>query len=281
MLVSQIRDFETVREFFGSASFVSLIDLLFVGVFVWVLWIIVGPLAMVPLLAVPIVVILALVAQMPMRRIASQAQELAGRRQSVLTEALIGHETVKTLNAEPVLQREWERASAASARINGRTRFWSSVTTSGTQMVQQGVSVAIIVWGVFLVADGQITVGALIAANILAGRAMGPLGAIAHTVFRAQYALNALRTLSEFMNTPPEASTEVVSSAHVSRGAVRLEEVSFRYPGAERDALSAVSLSIDPGDCVALLGRVGSGKSTLGKIMCGLLMLSTTMASRF
>ncbi len=270
-LASQIRDFETVRDFFGSASFVALIDMLFIGLFIWVLSIIVGPLALVPLVAVPLAIVLALIAQMPMGRIARDAQDLSGRRQSVLTESILGHETVKTLNAEPVLQREWERVSAASARVNGRSRFWSTIATSGTQMIQQTVSVVIIVWGVFLVAQGQITVGALIAANILAGRAIAPMGAISHTIFRAQYARKALRTLSNLMAMPPEAGSDVVSAARVRDGSVRLEGVSFRYRDADQDAVADVTLTIEAGESIAVLGRVGSGKSTLGKLLCGLL----------
>lgn len=271
VLAHQIRDLETVREFFGSASFVSLIDLLFIGVFLWVLWLIVGPLALVPLIAVPVTIALALVAQWPMGRIAAEAQQTAGQRQAVLHDALQGHETLKTLNAEPVMQRAWERASASAARINGKSRFWATVAGSGTQLVQQAVSVAIIVWGVFLVAEGQITIGALIAANILAGRALAPMGAIAQTIFRARYAGRALRTLSALMDTEPERSATVKSAARVTRGAVRLDGVSYRYPGADRDAIADLSLQIAPGERVAILGRVGSGKSSLGRLICGLL----------
>ncbi|MEM7731904.1 MAG: type I secretion system permease/ATPase [Pseudomonadota bacterium] len=271
VLASHIRDFETVREFFSSASFVSLIDLFFIGVFIFVLYVLVGPLALVPLLAIPAVLILAFISQLPMSRIAIEAQELAGRRQSVLIESLIGLETIKTLNAEPVMQREWERASAASARVNGRTRFWSNFATSGTQMIQQFVSVAIIVWGVFLVFDGVITVGALIAANILAGRALAPLGAIAQTIFRGQYAIRSLRALTDFMAIAPERSAEVESSARITKGALVLDDVRFKYEGAERYALSGLSMELKAGGCVALLGRVGSGKSTMGKLLCSLL----------
>lgn len=270
-LASHIRDFEAVREFFGSASFLSLIDLLFIGIFIFVLYILVGPLALVPLIAVPMVLVLAILAQLPMGRAAGTAQMLAGRRQAVLVESLMGLETIKTLNAEPVMQREWDRASANTARISGRSRFWSSFAASGTQMIQQGVSVAIIVWGVYLVAEGQITIGALIAANILAGRALAPLGTIAQTIFRAHYALRAMSALSQFMKVTPERSPEVLSSARVSEGATKLSDITYRYPGAGQDALQSVTFDIAKGECIAILGRVGSGKSTLGKLMCGLL----------
>lgn len=270
-LASHIRDFETVRDFFGSASFVALIDMFFVGLFIWVLWIIVGPLGLVPLVAVPAALALASICQIPMARIAKDAHDLSGQRQSILNESILGHESIKTLNAEPLLQREWERVSAASARVNGRSRFWSMMAISGTQMIQQTASVAIIVWGVFLVASGQITVGALIAANILAGRALAPMAAMSNTIFRAQYARKALRTLSAFMAMPTEAGPGVVSAAKVRDGRVELDKVSFRYPGADHDALCDVSLAIAAGESVAILGRVGSGKSTLGKVLCGLL----------
>jgi len=121
------------------------------------------------------------------------------------------------------------------------------------------------------VAEGQITIGALIAANILAGRALAPLGTIAQTIFRAHYALRAMSALSQFMKVAPERGPAVQSSARVSDGAAALSEVTYRYPGAGADALRSVTLDIAPGDCIALLGRVGSGKSTLGKLLCGLL----------
>ncbi len=270
-VTNHIRDFESVREFFGSASLVSVIDLLFIGLFIAVLYVIVGPLAFVPLLAIPAMLVVALAAKVPMARAVRQSQQVARRRQTVLIETLMGLETVKSLNAEPVMQREWDRASAASARIGGRGRFWSNFATNGTQAIQQFVSIGIIVWGVFLIAEGSITIGALIAANILASRALAPLGTIAQTIFRAQFAMRAMAALSEFMAMPPERDDSIRSTLRVTRGAVDLTGVNFRYPGADVAALTDVSLQIRPGDTVALIGRVGSGKSTLGKLLCGLL----------
>lgn len=270
-ITNNIRDFELVREFFASSTFISLIDLMFIGVFITVLFMIVGPIAYVPLVAVPVVILLALFAQIPIGRTVEKAQQIATKRHVVLVESLFGIETIKSLNAEPVMQREWEKAVAQSALISGRTRFWSNFAITGTMVVTQAVSVGIIVWGVFLVADGQITVGGLIAANILAGRVLAPLGNIAQTLFRAQHAFKAMRALSTFMKLPTENATVIENSLEVTRGEIEFRNVTFTYPDAPLPSVNDVSLRVAPGDTVALLGRVGSGKSTLGKLCNGLL----------
>lgn len=274
-MANTIRDFESVRDFFGSASFVAVIDLLFIGLFVAGLFFVVGPLAWVPLLAIPVVVLLAIVAQVPLRRSAVRAQQLATRRHIVLVESLLGIEAIKSLNGEPVMQREWENAISAASRIGGQTRLWSGLATNGTLLVQQGVSVAIIVWGVFLVSDGTISVGALVAASMLSGRVLAPLSAIAQTIFRAHYAASAMRSLTDLMAMPRERPSGIRSSLRVDSGAIEFRDVSLRYPSAQHPALDRVSFQIAPGEVVALLGRVGSGKTTTGKLMNGLLTADT------
>ncbi len=270
-IASTIRDFEMVREFFASATFVSLIDLMFIGIFVAALFAIVGPIAFVPLAAVPVVLLLALIAQIPLGRSAAQAQQMATKRHVVLVESLASIETIKSLNAEPFMQREWETAVTASSHINGRTKFWSGVATNGTMLVQQAVSVGIIVWGVFLVSRGEITIGGLIAANILAGRVLAPLGTIAQTIFRAQYAFKSLAALNRFMALPVEQGDAVKRTTHVVEGAVSLRDVCLTYPDAQQPALNNLSFECEAGASIAVLGKVGSGKTTTGKVIAGLL----------
>ena len=268
-IANQIREFEQVRDFFTSSSIIAVTDLLFIGVFIAVLWAIVGPIAWVPLIAVPLVLTSTLLIQLPLSRSVQATQQEASRRHSILIESLIGVEAIKAVSGEGVMQRKWEDAVAATARANSATKFWSSAALYFTALVQQSVSVVILVWGVFLVAEGEISIGGLIAANILAGRVLAPLGNIAMTLARAQQAFTALAGITGFMNLSRERTGEIVEGRMVQSGAVEFRDVSFTYPGASVAALSNVSFSVKPGERVGIVGRIGSGKTTAGKMLAG------------
>lgn len=267
--ITNLRDFETVRDFFTSSTLVSLIDLAFIGIFLSVLWLIVGELAWVAVAAIPVILLLAVVAQIPIARSAREAQQMSVKRNVVLIEALSGLETVKSVGAEPVLQREWENAVATSSRVTAKTRNWANFTSSASVITQQAVSVGIIVWGIFLVSEGAITIGALIAANILSGRILSPLAGIAQTIFRANFAIWSVRSITQFLEAEVERRDALRSDLRVERGEIFLNQVSFKYPDAKVNALSEISAHFRPGEVTALLGRIGSGKSTLGKILNG------------
>lgn len=269
-VANQIRDFETVRDFFTSSSIIAATDLLFIGVFIAVLWLIAGPIALVPLLAVPLVLLVSLFIQLPLARSVKRTQAQAARRHSILVESLIGLESIKAVSGEGVMQSRWEEAVAATARANSSTKFWSTFAANFTGTVQQAVGIIIIFWGVFLVAGGELTVGGLIAANILSGRVLVPLGNIAQTFARAQQSFAAMRSLTAFMDLDEERHEAIVSGQTVERGEIEFRDVSFAYPGASAETLKEISLSIKPGERVGVIGRVGSGKTTIGRMLAGL-----------
>ncbi len=267
---NHIREFEAVRDFFTSSSIVSAIDLLFIGVFLALLYMIVGPLALVPLLAVPVVLIATLLIQVPLSRSVNRAQITKTNRHTVLVESMVAVETIKTISGEGVLQKKWEDAVAGSVRASSSLRFWSSLAMYFSMFVQQSVSVVLIVWGVYLVAAGDITIGALIASNILAGRVLAPLGGIAMTLARAQSSFSALRQLNRMMKLDRDHKSLPEAGNRIERGGLDLREVTFSYPAQQAKALDNVSLTVAPGERIGVVGRVASGKSTLGKLLCGL-----------
>lgn len=268
-LASQIREFETVREFFASSSIVAVTDLLFVGVIVAVMFSLVGPVTWVVVAALPVVLLLTLILQWPLARAVRTSQAQSSRRQVVLIESLSAIETVKAAGAESIMQRRFEDAVAATLRASLWTRFWSQLNINLIGLIQQAVSVAIVVWGVFLAIDGQITVGGIIAASMLAGRVLAPLGSIAMLLTRAQAALSSMGGLNALMRKPAD-NAGVHSGAGIEDASLEFKGVTFTYPDAPSPALSNVSFRIAPGERIGVIGRVGSGKTTLGKLADGL-----------
>lgn len=266
-IAHRLREFDSARDFFMSASIVAAIDALFIGIFIWVLWLIVGAIALVPLVAVITVIAVTLLIQLPMARAVRRAQQHAGSRHSILVETLGGTEAIKAAGAERLMQRRWEEAVAANAKSNSAVRFWSQAALNTTASIQQAVGVAILVWGVYLVADGSITVGGLIAANILAGRALAPLANIAATLARAEHAFAAVRGIDELVALPRERGISQSGSQAVERGAVTFADVTFQYPGGHAPALRDATFTIEPGERVGIVGRVGSGKTTIGRLL--------------
>ena len=180
-------------------------------------------------------------------------------------------ETIKTLSAEGEIQRRWERATLFISQINARVRLLSSGTVNFAQFIQQLVTVGVVVTGVYLLADGQMSMGGIIAAGMLAGRAMAPLGQVAGLMMQFQNARTSLNALEQQMAMPIERP-ESASFVHRPgfRGEIEFKDVSFSYPGREQKTLRRVSFKINAGEKVGIIGRVGSGKTTLEKLILSL-----------
>jgi ATP-binding cassette subfamily C protein LapB len=268
VLANQLRDFDSVREFFTSGTIVSATDFLFAILFIAILFMIAGPLAWIPLAVLPIVIALGFAYQRPLDRAMKRLQAESAARHGVLVESLSGMETVRAVGAETRMQTAWERSVAATARSGEDVHFWSSLALTTSSTAQQVTSLLMVIVGVFLILDGKLSVGALVAANMLAGRVLAPIAGLAAVITRATQTFSAMAAIDRIMalerERPPERS---YVSREVAKGSIVFDNVTFSYPSTNEPALSKVSFRINPGERVGIIGRVGSGKTTIGRLL--------------
>jgi len=268
VLANQLREFDSVREFFTSGSVVSAIDLLFAVLFVGVLFIVAGPLAFIPLAMLPIMIVVGLVLQFPLDRAMRRLQAESAARHGVLVESLSGIETVRATGAEARMQRAWEQSVAATARSSEDVHFWSSLAMTSVGTAQQVTTLLMMVIGVFLILDGKLSVGALVAASMLAGRVLAPIAGIASVITRATQTFVAMRAINRIMSLERERSpSRTYVSRRIEEGRIAFENVSFRYPNQQDLALDKISFKVAPGERIGIIGRIGSGKTTVGRMM--------------
>jgi ATP-binding cassette subfamily C protein LapB len=260
ILANQIRDFDSVREFFTSGAVVSATDLLFAFIFIAILFEIAGPLAWIPIVMLPLMIVVGLILQRPLNRAMRKLQAESAARHGVLIEALSSMETVRAIGAEARMQTAWERSVAATARSGEDVHFWSSLALTVSNTAQQITNMLMLVIGVVLILDGKLSVGTLVASTMLAGRVLAPITSIAAVITRAAQTLLSLKAIDRVMKFERERP---VGRSYVARriteGRVAFENVSFRYPGASDTALDKVSFKIEPGERVGIIGRIGSG----------------------
>ncbi|MBE0455604.1 MAG: type I secretion system permease/ATPase [Roseovarius sp.] len=270
-LASTLREFETLRDFFTSATLVAVVDLPFILLFIAVISMIGGPLAMVPAIAVPVVLVVGLAVQPVLARLAEQSFRDGQSKQGVLVETVSGLETIKATGAARRMRARWEDAIARQSEHGTRARGVTQLAMNATSFTQQSAQVMIVFYGVFLITAGEVSMGALIASVILTGRALAPLAQLAQTLTRLNQARNSYRSLDALMR----ADSERPQGRHwLSRprldGRIRFDNVHFTYPDQPVAALKGVSFTIEPGEKVAILGRIGSGKSTVARLLLGL-----------
>ena len=270
-MAGTIREFESLREFFNSSTLVILIDLPFVFFFIYVIYLIAGPLAYIPLIAVPLVIIVGLGIQPFLARITRGSIESGMNKQAVLVETLSGLETVSATGSGRLMKKRYEDALNNQSDSGNKIRSLSMFIINFAASVQQYAQVAAIFYGVYLIVDGTITQGALIGAVILGGRIMSPLSQLANTLTKVNGAIAAYKNLSKLIG---KSYNSAANLSPISRpafgGEIEFKNVSFKFEGASQPTIKNLSFKITKGQKIALVGKMGSGKSTLSRLVAGI-----------
>jgi len=268
---NNLRSFETVRDFITSATITTFIDipfgLIFVVVIAWISW----PMIIPVLLGAVVMLIYSFSVQTKMHDLSETMYRASAIRNATLIESLVSLETVKALGIEGQMQRKWEHSSHFLTEVSSKLRLLTSSINNGANSIQQLITITLVVLGVYLVINGELTMGGLIACSMLASRALVPVAQTAGLLTQYHNASTSLASLDEIMHRPVERPLDgSFLSRPAFNGDIEFREVSFSYPGAEQNALTKVSFKIKAGEHVAILGRMGSGKSTIHKLILGL-----------
>jgi ATP-binding cassette subfamily C protein LapB len=269
-LAGMMRELEALRDFFASATLTAVVDVPFIIVTLVIVGAIGGPVVIVPGLMVPLVILIGWLTHPALERLSARTMGEGLQKQSVLVEAIGGLETVKASGAAPLLSRRWLTAVKQHSDSSLRQRLVAAIgvtfaTSAGT------ISYAgVVIVGVHLIAVRELTMGGLIACSILGGRAIAPLAQISQLLTRMTATRTAYRQINEMMQMPSEGPAGEAIKLSGVEGKIEFRNVGFRYPGAPERAIDGLSFTVEPGEHVALLGRVGSGKSTIARLILGL-----------
>lgn len=270
--IAQLRDLEQVRELLTSTTVAAVADLPFFVLFLFIFWVIGGPLVAIPAAALVLLVLPGLLVQGKLRAAANEAMRESSLRNAMLVEAVQGIEDIKSLQAEDHFQQRWNHYNAVAADGQLRLRAITNGLAAWSHTVQTGTFAAVVFVGAPIVMEGDITTGSLVACSILGSRMMAPMAQLTHVLGRFQQARVGLNSIDAILRMPtdhPQSDTRV--SAPVLQGAYSMKGAVFQYgTSAGRPALAVNNLSIKAGEKLAILGKNGAGKSTLLAAMAGM-----------
>jgi ATP-binding cassette subfamily C protein LapB len=268
---NMLRDFDSVRDFFTSATITCLVDLPFSLFFLFIIYKLGGVLALLLVGMIFIVFMIGLILQAPLKSLVRKATQSSEAKHGLLVETIHGLETIKAIGADRLFRARYGDLLAENAAYGQGSRFVSGLGVNIATFLQQTASVILVLAGMYMVRDADLTMGGLIACVILGGRAIAPIGQVANLMTRYHQAGSALKTLDKILEKPVERPPHKQFLHRPDlRGKISFEKVSFQYPGVARKVLDNVSFTIEPGEKVAIIGRIGSGKSTIARLIMGL-----------
>ena len=268
---SRLREFESIRNFFTASTIATVVDIPFSIIFLIVIFFIGGPMVVVPLITILILIIYSALLIKPLRESVEATFEATANKNSHLIETLQSIKTIKTLGVSNYSQWVWEESSGTIANKSMRSRILSSSITVITNLMLQLTTVAIVIFGIYRISELDLSLGGLIATVMLSSRAVAPMGQIASLITTFQQTKIAYDSLDELMEQPVERPD---GKNFVRRpkfdGGIAFKQVNFSYPEATQATLNNITFSINPGEHVGIIGKVGSGKTSLMKLIVGL-----------
>ena len=268
---NNLREFDSIRNFFTSGTIALLIDLPFSLLFILTTYFIAGNIIFIPLSFMIIILLYTLSIRKPLEASIKSTFEASAKKNGILIEALNGLETIKTMGNSGHVQYTWEEATGEIANKSIKTKALSASVINITQFLIQINTIAIVVAGVYLIKDMQLTMGGLIAATILGGRAIAPMASIAGLLSNYEQTRTAFNGLQKIMDMPSERNEgKKFVRRNTFNGNIEFKNVSFAYRKGSKLALDHISFKINAGDKVGIIGKNGSGKTTIEKMILGL-----------
>ena len=268
---SQLREFESIRNFFTATTLATLVDLPFAIIFLLVIYYIGGPMIAVPLVIIALLMLYSFILVRPLKASVEATFEASANKNAHLIETLRTIKTVKALGASNYAQWVWEESSGTIANKSMRARILSSSISVVTNLMVQFNTIGLIVFGIYMISDLELSLGGLIAVVMLGSRAIAPMGQIASLITNFEQTKTAFRALDEIMQ---KATERPEGKSYVRRpefeGAIQFRDLDFSYPEAPKKSLSSINFKIKAGEHVGIIGKVGSGKTTLLKLIIGL-----------